>query len=211
MKLPTLMLLPAMLAGCASQPLVQPLTPASVPPLPDASTATPLDLIVKPEQLLIWTASGKMSIRILQSDGRESAATAYYVWQQHGNMYRITLSGPLGQGRTVLEGSPEKVTLDNARTGHVEAETAEELMLQSLGWTAPVSLLPKWFQGKPATAQAETIADENGVLKSILEQNWQADYKTWQTVEDRSLPEKFVITGPNTRLTVLVSEWQTTR
>jgi outer membrane lipoprotein LolB len=207
-RFPTL-LLPVMLAGCASQPVVSPLLPATVPPLPDAGTSTPLDMVSKPGQLLIWTASGKISIRVLQPDGRESAATAYYVWQQHGNMYRITLNGPLGQGRTVLEGSPEKVTLDSARTGHVEAASPEELMQQSLGWTAPVSLLPKWFQGKPATPAAETILDESGLMKSVLEQNWQADYKSWTTVNNETLPEKFVITGPNTRLTVLVSQWQT--
>jgi outer membrane lipoprotein LolB len=109
----------------------------------------------------------------------------------------------------VLEGSPEKVTLDSARTGHVEASSPEELMQQSLGWTAPVSLLPKWFQGKPATPSAETILDESGLMKSVLEQNWQADYKSWTTVNNETLPEKFVITGPNTRLTVLVSQWQT--
>ncbi|HEX5277093.1 MAG TPA: lipoprotein insertase outer membrane protein LolB [Fluviicoccus sp.] len=180
-----------------------------MPPLPDAGTATPLDLVSKPGHLLIWTASGKIAIRVLQSDGRESAATAYYVWQQHGNMYRITLNGPLGQGRTVLEGSPEKVTLDSARTGHVEAASPEELMQQALGWTAPVSLLPKWFQGKAATPGAEAVMDDAGLPKSLLEENWQADYKSWITVNNEVLPEKFVITGPNTRLTVLVSQWQT--
>lgn len=200
------LLLPVMLAGCASHP-VRPLLPSSIPPLPDAATATPIDLVVKPDHLLIWTASGKMSIRVLQPDGRESAATAYYVWQQHGNIYRITLSGPLGQGRTVLEGSPEKVTLDNSRIGHVEAASPEELMQQSLGWTAPVSLLPKWFQGKAATPGAETVADDNGLMKSIQEQDWQADFKSWRTIDTHSLPDRFVISGPNTRLTVLVSEW----
>lgn len=208
MRLPTL-LLPVMLAGCASQPAIPPLLPAAVPPLPDGGIATPLDMVVKNDHLLIWTASGKMSIRVLQPDGHESAATAYYVWQQHGNLYRITLNGPLGQGRTVLEGSPEKVTLDSARTGHVEAASPEALMQEALGWTAPVSLLPKWFQGRTATPGAESITDENGLLKSVLEQDWQADYKSWTTVNDRTLPEKFVITGPNTRLTVLVSQWQT--
>lgn len=206
MRLPIL-LLPVMLAGCASQP-VRPLLPATVPPLPDAATATPIDLVVKPDHPLIWTASGKMSVRIIQNDGRESGATAYYVWQQHGNLYRITLSGPLGQGRTVLEGNPEKVTLDNSRTGHVEASSPEELLQRSLGWTAPVSFLPKWLMGKAATPGAEVITDEDGQIKSILESEWQADFKSWQTVDNRTHPERIIITGPNTRLTLLVSEWR---
>jgi len=200
------LLLPLMLAGCASTPKVTPLLPASVPPLP--AEATPIDLVSLKDQLLVWTASGKIAIRITQPDGQESAATAYYVWQQHGNLYRITLTGPLGQGRTVLEGSPEKITLDNARTGHVEADSPEALLSQALGWTAPVSFLPKWFQGKAATAGAEAIMDESGLLKSVLENNWQADFKSWQQIDSHTLPEKFVITGPNTRLTVLVSEWR---
>ncbi len=208
MKKLLLFVLPIMMTGCASHPPL--LSAPAQPPealFPEKPIVTPVDAVTRPDIALIWSASGKMAIHLTQPDGHESAGTIYYVWQQHGNLYRITLSGPLGQGRTVIEGTPERVTLDSAKTGHMEASTPENLMQSALGWSAPVSYLRKWIQGLPATDQAETVADETGILKTSLESPWQADFKSWQPAGKFLLPEKVVITGPDTTLTLLVSRW----
>lgn len=196
------------LTGCATQPhlATTPLPAAPAPQLLEPALATPATAVTSTANPLVWQASGKLAVRTFNHEGEAHAGTAYFVWQQQGNVYRITLSGPLGQGRTVIEGTPERTTLNSARTGQLQADTPEELMEQSLGWSAPVSYLPKWLQGKSATPQAEEITND-GLLQSALEGQWQADFASYKSIGEQRLPQKIVITGPNTKMTVFVSNW----
>ncbi len=202
-----------LLAGCATHAVKPSAKPVAAAPAAAeaeaASASTPAtDGLSNTRNLLIWQASGKMAIRLIRPDGKEQAGTAYFVWQQRGNIYRITLTGPLGQGRTVIEGTPEKTTLESPRTGLIEAATPEELMQTALGWSAPVSYMDKWLTGQAATEDAEVTPNPAGLVQSSLEGDWQADFTNYLPLNAFMLPRKIVITGPNTRLTVLVSKWQ---
>jgi outer membrane lipoprotein LolB len=154
-------------------------------------------------ELLRWQAAGKLGLHYQDRGG-----SLYFTWEQRPDSFTLDLAGPLGQGQTRLSGSPGLVTMENSSTGHLEADTAEALMQQALGWQAPVSYLRFWLRGLPATVGASVQKDADGNISQISEDGWQADIERYQQVGDFALPAKLLITGPDTRLTVVVSSWK---
>lgn len=208
------------LSGCASQATVlafekpyQILTPVVDAPVTEIELHEDVDTASFPIAIAAstWKATGKFAVKILDAEGQKKGGSAYFTWQQNADSYRITLTGPLGQGRTDILSTDDKgVILESAKTGHLEADSPEVLFEQAFGWTAPVSYLKKWLEGKSATATAETIYAENGTLQSSQEGVWQADFKNYRYVDTELLPQKVIITGPNVTMTVLISEWKKT-
>lgn len=181
----------ALLAACST-----------LPSQPSPAPTAPQDV----SRLLNWKAEGKLGLRF-----REKGGSVYFTWQQEGETFTLDMAGPLGQGQTRLSGSPGQVSLENASTGHVVAATPEEVMLNTLGWQAPVSHLRYWMRGLPATAKAELQRNEAGELTRISEDGWQADIQRYADAGGYHLPSKLVITGPDTKVTVLVSDWHPAR
>lgn len=155
----------------------------------------------------IWTATGKFAARTLTSDGKKKGGSVYFVWQQHGQDYQVTLTGPLGQGRTVFVGNPQHVTMQNNQ-GEWQADSPEMLFENAFGWSAPVSYLQYWLYGKAVTPQAILNYDADGQLQTLQEQGWQAQYSQYQQYQHQRLAQKIVITGDNTSMTVLINNWQ---
>ncbi len=178
------------LAACAT---VSPKTP----PTP-AGSATRDN-----SQLLRWQAEGKLGLRF-----QERGGSLYFTWQQDQDHFTLDMAGPLGQGQTKLSGQAGLVTLESAGTGRVQAQSPEAVMLQTLGWQAPVSHLRFWLRGLPATPQAQIAHNAQGELTHIKEDGWEAEFQRFADVNGYRLPNKLIITGPETRLTVLVSEWR---
>jgi outer membrane lipoprotein LolB len=206
-----------MLSGCASQSTVLTLqqpykisTPVIEAPVTEIDIKDDVDTAQFPvtKAPSVWSATGKFSVKMLDADGQKKGGSAYFVWQQNADSYRITLTGPLGQGRTILLGTENGVILENTQVGHLESDSPESLFEQAFGWTAPVSYLKSWLEGQSATANADLIYNENGHLQSVLEGVWQADFKNYRYVNTELLPQKLIITGPNLSMTVLVSEWK---
>lgn len=172
---------------------------ATVAPLPPPADASPRDN----RALTHWQAEGKLGLRF-----QDRGISLYFSWQQNDEHFTLDMAGPLGQGQTKLSGHAGQVTLESAGTGRVEAQSPEAVMLQTLGWQAPVSHLRYWLRGLPATKQAEVQHNAAGELLLIREDGWQADFQRFSDVAGYHLPNKLIITGPETRLTVLVSEWR---
>ncbi len=207
------------LSGCASQSVVlafeQPQripTPVIDAPAAEVEIQEDVDTAQFPIAVApsTWQATGKFSIKILDAEGQKKGGSAYFTWQQNADGYRIILTGPLGQGRTDILSTDKGVILESAKTGHIESDSPEALFEQAYGWTAPVSYLKSWLEGKSATASAYTVYGENGSLQISREGVWQADFKNYRYVNTELLPQKVIITGPNVSMTVLISEWKKT-
>ncbi|HRH90821.1 MAG TPA: lipoprotein insertase outer membrane protein LolB [Agitococcus sp.] len=209
-----------LLSGCASQSAILHYkeaytvpTPAPIAeqhPLAKLEIAEDVDSVQLPalNPLSMWTASGKLAVKMIDENGSKKGGSAYFNWQQDTQDYRIILIGPLGQGRTTLIGNSKGVILQSAKTGEVTAQTPEALFEQAFGWTAPVSYLKFWLEGRPATTDAVLNYTTSGQLESVREGNWQADFKNYRYINSQFLPQKIVVTGPNVNMTVLINEWQ---
>ncbi len=207
------------LSGCASQSAVlafekpyQIPTPVVEAPVAEFEIQEDVDTATFPIAIApsTWKATGKFSVKILDTEGQRRGGSAYFIWQQDADGYRITLTGPLGQGRTDILSTDKGVILESAKVGHLESDSPETLFEQAFGWTAPVSYLKSWLEGKSATATAYTVHAENGSLEISREGVWQADFKNYRYVDTEYLPQKVIITGPSISMTVLISEWKKT-
>lgn len=167
-----------------------------------ACGTSPPSVITSTDRFDHWLAEGKMGLRVADKGGNLN-----FVWLQEGDVYMLTLSGPLGAGRTELSGGPGGVTLRNGNTGSVSAATPEELLEAVTGYRAPVSHLAHWLKARPATLEANIERDASGRVSRIDEDGWTALFPVWDDIHP-ALPRKIQITGPDTRLTVVISRWQ---
>lgn len=150
-----------------------------------------------------WTANGKIGIR--HGDRGNSAQLS---WHQQGPEYRIQLNGPLGIGKVLIEGDDTGVSLQNS-DGTFTSASPESLVLELTGWDIPVSQLVYWVRGLPAP---EPVADEiqlqEGRLQQLSQAGWDIEYQRFTVAHGLSLPSKIVLQRPDTRLTVLIKQWQ---
>jgi hypothetical protein len=87
-----------------------------------ACSLRPPVTVTHPAQLSHWLAEGKLGLRVADRGGN-----LYFTWQQAAAHYTLTLSGPLGAGRTELSGGPEGVVLRNGELGDIPASSPEGL------------------------------------------------------------------------------------
>ena len=132
-----------------------------------------------------FNLQGKIGVRTPQQSG-----SAFFTWQQQQEHFDIELTGALGIGRTHIQGQTGAVTLNNAKTGDITAQTPEELLEKATGWQAPITHLVDWVQAKPATANAQIQYDEVHRPILIQEDSWtvQLSYN-----ENAKLPNKLIL------------------
>ncbi|MEC9482198.1 MAG: lipoprotein insertase outer membrane protein LolB, partial [Halomonas sp.] len=133
-------------------------------------------------------------------------------WTQSGYDYRMLISGPFGTGRSVLESTANGVVLTTGE-GRFEAETAEALMEEQLGWALPVAALDRWVRGLPAPLLAHrTQTDAQGFPTQLSQAGWTIDYRDWTWASDVGgglwLPSRIVMKIDDFRATLVVNEWR---
>ncbi len=142
--------------------------------------------------------SGKLSIRL-----EEQGHTANFRWQQTGENYLIEVWGPLGQGRTTLQGDPASMQV--IRGGEVLAEgPVEAVMMANLGWTIPVEVLPAWLQGGGAANPPASIleTDEEGRILALEQVGWRVEFARF----NENGPRRIVATSGQRKVVAAVRE-----
>lgn len=169
------------LAGCAGKPV-----PGVVP--------------------LKFEISGKFGIR----DGDEGYS-ARFNWQQSHDGYAIEVWGPLGQGRTRLEGNEAVMRVLRGREVIAQGEP-ETVMLASLGWSVPIHVLPAWIGGEPAADVhfTEVVYDAEGRYAEFVQAGWQVSLSRYQQpAVDRAIwrPARVVAAKGARKVTVIVRDF----
>lgn len=176
------------------------------------SLTPPQDVIEHQRQLQAvehWQLNGKLGIRTADDNG-----SATVKWVQQNADYQINLSGPLGQKRMIITGTPGNVRLEQSGEPAQEAKTAEALIKKSVGWTLPVAQLAYWVRGVPAPKMRITHLEQNanGLLDRLHQGDWIITYSNYrdQTYQGLTLPLPGKITAEyrDVRLILAVREWQ---
>lgn len=155
------------------------------------------------EAFTSWNLTGKVGLRTPQE-----STSANLDWRQTPYHYRLLVTGPMGAGRSTLEGRDGRVSLTTSE-GRFEADSPEALMEQRLGWSLPVSSLTDWVRGLPADDSDFEIADDELGFPASLEQDgWEIDYRGWKDVNGTWLPNRLVMTYDDLRATLVVNQWQ---
>lgn len=156
-----------------------------------------------------WQLTGKLGIRTTNESGSASLK-----WAQQIANYQINLSGPLGQKRMIITGSPDKVRLEQTGEPIQEARTAEALIKKSVGWNLPVAQLAYWVRGLPAPRLRITQLEQNesGLIAQLIQGDWSISYSNYrdQTFNGAvlPLPGKITATYKDVRLVLVIRDWQ---
>lgn len=183
----------ALLAGCASQ------APSPESPREKGDWAEQQPRL---KMLDSWRLAGKLGLRT-----PNDAQSANLDWTQRAGHYHMLISGPFGAGRSVLEGGPDGVVLTTGE-GRFEADTAEQLMEQQLGWSLPISALDNWVRGLPSPiVEYQLTRDALNFPQRLRQAGWVIDYRDWTRADGLWLPRRMVMSFADWRATLVVNEW----
>ncbi len=172
----------------------------------------PPDLLAHQQQLQAitqWELNGKLGIRTRNDNGSASLK-----WAQQMVDYQINLSGPLGQKRMIITGTPNKVRLEQSGSEPLEARSAEALIKKAAGWTLPVAQLSYWVRGVPAPKQRITQLAQNeaGLIAQLHQGGWSIAYSNYKNYPLRdqtfALPGKITAEHKDVRLILVIRDWQ---
>ena len=187
----------ALLSGCAGLTSHETLSGQGSPTQWQAHKA-------QASQLNGWQISGKVGIR----SPRESGSATLF-WLQRQDYFDIRLAGPMGRGAARLTGRPGAVSLDAANQGQFQAESAEALLQQQLGWSLPVAHLFWWIRGLPAEDSKSSLTlDSESRLAKLEQDDWQVEYLSYVQQNGYWLPERMKLHGANLDITLVIKDWQ---
>lgn len=158
-----------------------------------------------------WQMRGKIGLKV---DGKPRSAMLN--WQQTGAEYAIRLSGPFGMGTVRIENSGQQVSLFQAGKPPISAGSADELLHQVTGISAPLDNIRFWVRGLAAKSRVRNLTlDPVSGLPSAFEQDgWLLRFDRYQRHNAFLLPRRIVVQPtPGSRpdntaaITILVSRW----
>ena len=144
-----------------------------------------------------WSFEGRLALT-----GKNDSWSASINWGHRPDDEKIKLSGPLGQGATVIQLTGDLVTIDRG-DGHAQSSTQpEEFINQQLGMFVPVHSLRYWVIGlpEPTSAFVETAA-------GFTQSGWLIEYKQMQPVDNQSMPRKITVTNARVKLKLIIDQW----
>jgi outer membrane lipoprotein LolB len=171
--------------------------------VPSTSRA-PVDFYVKPAEES-FTLEGRLAVKHA-GDGY----SASFSWVQTGPNYSIMLWGPLGQGRTVIEGNASFIEITTADGVKHSDDQPERLMQRWLGWSIPLQIFKFWVQGRPGPLSEadlpEDVAggitrDEAGGFEQL---NWRISPSRHRVIDDTWMPMKTVAAREEFKITLII-------
>jgi outer membrane lipoprotein LolB len=144
-----------------------------------------------------WRLEGRIAIT-----GIKDSWTANIEWWHLPGVEKLKLSGPLGQGATVIELTDEKVTIDRGSGKVSTSNQPEQFINQQIGIFVPLRSLRYWAIGLPEEEQEfQPTAD------GFVQEGWLVAYKEMQKSGNETLPRKLTVTKPQVKLKLVVDQW----
>ncbi|MGQ7247689.1 lipoprotein insertase outer membrane protein LolB [Halomonas sp. V046] len=186
----------ALLAGCATTSDTAPLSQTR-------SDGQWQQQLTEVKAFSSWNLTGKVGLR-----SPDDSTSANLDWRQTPYHYRLLVTGPMGAGRSTLEGRDGRVSL-TTNEGRFEADSPEALMEERLGWSLPVSSLTDWVRGLPAEGEPfDTTKDNLGFPATLAQSGWDIEYRGWDNVDGLWMPNRLIMTYGDLRATLVVNQWQ---
>ena len=183
----------AWLAGCA--------TPGGIdlPPLDDWQTR---------QQVLAGMDRWEFRGRIGVSAGEEGFNGKLH-WQQKGQNFDATVSGPLGIGTVRIDGRRGQLTLTDKDGQVTRLDDAERDIAARYGWTIPVDSLRYWALGvpDPEIPPTSTVVDEFGRLEAMQQGDWAVTIGQYRDAAGQSMPRRLTAESPDAKVRLVVDDW----
>jgi len=132
-------------------------------------------------------------------------------WQQQNNYYQAQLTNFLGITVFHLTTSAQGVLVEVDGQQH-HAQNASALLDYLSGWSLPIEEMQLWLKGLPGPSSEDLQYDAMGRLTSFTlldsqQRRWQVKYSEFHP-DALSLPKKMQLQSPDTRLKLLIKNWQ---
>ncbi|MCX7087581.1 MAG: lipoprotein insertase outer membrane protein LolB [Methylococcales bacterium] len=148
-------------------------------------------------QLTQWKLDGRMSIT-----SPDDSWSANVEWQRRAGEDSIQLSGPLGQGAVIIHLGAKEVSIDDG-DGRLQHSSDPDLFVKErLGVFVPVRALSYWVIGLPDPSR-----EVRYTAQGFEQENWQIEYKEWQSIAGRSMPRKVTVVNDKVKLKLVCDQW----
>ncbi len=144
-----------------------------------------------------WSFDGRMALT-----GKKDSWSANIAWKHSPESDQIKLSGPLGQGATLIELSGSHVVVNRGGGDVQQSGNPEVFVSQQLGLFVPIQALRYWVVGLPQP-DVKNIPVENG----FSQMQWLVQYLQMQAVKDDAMPRKMSVGNGQVKLKLFIDEW----
>ncbi len=191
----TTFLLLLLLAACSQQPTVKPTSS-------DVKAATSNAI---PQQ---WNINAKLGIRT-----EEDSGSVILQWQQQDDEYHIRVSGPLGQGNSLITGNTHSITIAQPNKENIHSNQPSQLMKDNFGWALPLAQFQYWARGlsHPNSETTQLEHNELGRLSSLTQSGWSLSYSRYKLVDSWWMPHRIRATKGDVTITLIVRQWAFTK
>lgn len=145
----------------------------------------------------------------------DEASSGQLTWRHGPDKDHLLISSPLGQGVAQIERDGQTVTLKTAEGRELQAQDAETLTEQALGFRVPLAGLADWIRGRPArrSPALQERRDAEGRLVLLEQDGWRIEYLGYQDVAAGALPVRLRLSYPaagpvRIELLLAVNEWR---
>jgi len=129
-------------------------------------------------------------------------------WTHRAYSDEILLFAPLGQTAARVYRDAEKATLEDG-DGHFQADDAEILMEEVLGWHMPLSGLHHWVLGMAdSVGEAQIERDDIGRVSVLYQAGWEVRYLRYAGNSPDSLPSRMQLNHEELKMRFLIDEWE---
>jgi outer membrane lipoprotein LolB len=151
-----------------------------------------------------FRVQGRLAIR-----HGDEGFSSNFLWEHAPDRFFIELWGPLGQGRSRLEGGEDAVVLHTADGAVYTESDTEGAVRRWFGFDVPVAALAYWIQGRPAPGgRSRPVRDAAGDLLALDQLHWTLDYSDWREDSDgRRVPGRIVARHRDVKVTLLPKVW----
>ena len=150
-----------------------------------------------------WEFRGRIAVK-----SGDDGFNAKFDWRQDGQRFNARVSGPLGIGTVLLEGTDQRITLTDKDGEQVVLHDPETELMLRYGWTIPVRTMRYWALGIPdPLSPAATELDEMQRLASLLQNDWRVEISRYRRNSGQELPRTLTATKPKTRIRMVIDRW----
>jgi len=154
--------------------------------------------------LIYWNIAGKLGIKT-----KDDSHSTLINWQQQQNRYAIAVTSPLGTSVAHIDSNGRTVKLTLSEDEIYTADSLDELLWNQLGWILPADQLFYWVRGLPApTTIDHQQLNTQHQLTQLKQSGWTIQYLDYMNANGYSVPKKMVLTNPQLKLTLFISEWR---
>lgn len=150
-----------------------------------------------------WAFRGRIAVK-----SGDEGFNGKFSWEQSGEAFLATVSGPLGIGTVKLEGNGQTVILTDKNGAETVLTDPESDLYLRNGWTIPVNSLRYWALGVPDPGHpAETDINDSGQLVSLEQSDWAIKVSRYQQSAGQQMPRTLTVTNPDTRVRLVIDKW----